>query len=416
VTSVAGALRLSLAVALAVAAMPPPAVAATRAPAAADRCLGHARLSLDGFPRQSLRPAFYFAAEGAGRAAFRVQRNGHDCSGEAASVRYGTRSGTAEVGADFGAVSGRATLYDPVHGRGPSTKTDWVRLKDDGVREPPVESVSVGLGNPSVGVLEYPSSAALYILDDDGARARIAFGSRRAGHVEGARLRLPVLRAGGASRAATVRYTVGPGRSPAARRGSDYDAPARGVLKFAPGQRVGSIALRIEADARAEPDENIRLALKGRRVARPRAMRLTVSDRVDLTPPRTRFHHPKHGFKYRRGDYRIREIHSFTGDGGGSGVVRTQLALRRNYKSGACAWWGGKRWRFGPCNKKRWLGMRVYERGYFYFYRLARLKPSAGTSIRSYSAFTRAWDRRGNREKRFVVGRNANTFEVVARR
>jgi hypothetical protein len=105
----------------------------------------------------------------------------------------------------------------------------------------------------------------------------------------------------------------------------------------------------------------------------------------------------------------------FTNDVGDSGVERMTLALRRNASGGGCAWWNGNRFVPGSCSEPRWLRMRAYEAGWFYYYRLDPLGPSVGSRIRNYTAFAQGVDAAGNVEEDFIDGRNRNTFEVTRR-
>jgi hypothetical protein len=103
-------------------------------------------------------------------------------------------------------------------------------------------------------------------------------------------------------------------------------------------------------------------------------------------------------------------VHIFTEDTGGAGVVASEFALRRNMKKGDCAWWSGRKFKKGGCDKERWLKTGQYEPDFFYI-RVKELDPSVGP-IDTYTAYSRAIDGAKNLETSFEVGRNENTFEV----
>jgi hypothetical protein len=58
--------------------------------------------------------------------------------------------------------------------------------------------------------------------------------------------------------------------------------------------------------------------------------------------------------------------------------------------------------------------MKYYPSLDWWYYRLDPLRPTVGTKIRSYTAFSRARDGAGHVESKLVRGRNMNTFEVKA--
>jgi hypothetical protein len=361
---------------------------------------------LDGFPREGRARPVYYAVEGHATVSFVVRRGGHDCSGRAASVRYIGVDVTARSGADYAEVRGKAVLNDP-HVRPPWFKEVPVPVVDDRRVEAGIEKATIRLRRPTGAVLGSPHSAPLYIVDDDARRTGISFAERSYRQGRGRSfVAIPVFRSGDGSESASARYV--------ARRGRKSVRLARGRVVFAPGERIQ--LLRFSLGRRADRRSTaVRVSLRGRDVVRPSSTSVVVTG-SDGVPPASRFHHPKNGRRYPHNDYRVREIHVFTKDAGGSKVARAHLALRRRKTNGSCAWWNGRRFRRGACADKSWVRMRVYEAGYFYFYRIHSLRPSVGTRIRDYTSFSRAVDRAGNRERRFERGRNANTFEVAGRR
>jgi len=363
-----------------------------------------ATMYLDGFPREASSRPFYYARESDSSMPFLVRRGGHDCSGQAATVRYSSVDATARAGSDYMPVAGRAVLNDP-HVRPPSSKEVDVRILNDGRVETGVKKATIRLSRPRGARLGAPHNAPLYIVDDDAAEPRISFGERAYRQRQGSSLAVPVFRSGDGARSASIRYVV--------RRARSGLLVARGRLVFGPGEHVKVVTFSLQKSA-AGGRATVRITLRGSQVVRPSAARVTVAG-SDRAPPSSRFHHPKNGRRYGHNDYRVREIHVFTDDRGGSKVVRAQLALRKRRTNGSCSWWNGHRFRRGSCSGKRWLRMRVYEPGFFYYYRIGTLKPSIGTRVAHYTAFARAVDGAGNKEDAMERGRNANTFEIGRR-
>jgi len=216
-----------------------------------------------------------------------------------------------------------------------------------------------------------------------------------------------------------VHYTVAPG-SPAPTPGVDYNVGSDNPLQpddfTHAGGRVAFITIRILNDQIDEPDENITITLDdgpGYAVEGERATTtLSILDQgVDHVAPVTRFHHPRQGLKYRRADYRIREFHTYYKEDG-SGMARAHLALRRKMENGRCAWWGGGTFKPGPCGKKVWKPMKHDEGNFLFYYRFKPLRPTVGTKIKSYRAWTRGRDWAGNMETKFKQGRNLSTFWI----
>jgi hypothetical protein len=261
----------------------------------------------------------------------------------------------------------------------------------------------------------------VYIVDADGpprSTLEPGAGSTVFEHVEAGRIRMPVFLAGPSP--TSVGFSVAPEGPTGAAPGEDFtctpDCPGgNGSLSVGPA-RFGFIQINFVKDDRAEPNERIRLTLTSRS---PVEETSTVIEIIDLSndrsAPVSRFHHPKQGLKYTRGDYRIREMHTFTGDVGVAGVDRVQIALRMKKDGGACGWWRGARFRSGECEDMRWLPMKYDATGELYFYRIKALKSTVGTAIKNYTAWTRATDHAGNVESSFQRGRNLSTFKVRRR-
>jgi Calx-beta domain-containing protein len=372
----------------------------------------HISLWLTGLPAEATAThPFYFAAEDAGSGRFQVLGGAHVCN-ESASVRYSTDGGTATASADFEPRAGRAN-FTIVH-----TSDPWnvdVPILPDADVEAPVESFRVALSRPRNGSLRIPSEAPFHIIDVDGEdRATLAPEPYLVSEFDGI-VGIAVFRAGPATSSVNVAYQVDATGTQPATPGEDFTISSANPLSFGPGQRVKLIQIAIANDGVPEADETLRISLTGPSPGAVTETTMTIDGEIDASPPRSRFHHPRMGWEYAPQDYRIREIHVFTGDGDDSGVVRLDLALRRNFTSGACSWWGGERFRRGDCTEPEWVRMRAYEPGWFYYYRIDPLAPSMGTRTKSYTAFARGTDAAGNVEDEFIAGRNENTFEVQRR-
>jgi len=290
-----------------------------------------------------------------------------------------------------------------------------VTVVGDPAPEAMLESATVELTGVQGGYLSYPTTAALHMVDDDGPTARVA--------LDGAAVHrqletfnqggVAVFRAGSAADTTAVSYSVSPGPGRAAKKGDDYKAAETGTLTFAPGDRIEMIPITLVNDRRTESEENLTVTLTGAEggaIDGTASRTFTILDNEEPNAPISLFHHPRNRWKYKSKDYRIREIHVFTEDRGGSGVTRADFALRRNLQSGGCSWWKGKRWKSKSCNKEIWNKMGMYEPDFF-FIRVPALQPSRG-SIETYTAFSRATDGAGNKEQRFEKGRNFNTFDI----
>lgn len=376
---------------------------------------GHIAATLSDFPSEAVSSPFYWGTEDGGQVTFVLRAIGDDCTPTAVSIGYQTKDASATAPADYLPASGqRVVTTDPTHG-GNDRQPVPVTVTSDVIPEAVIKSAVVELtGVQGGGHLSAPTSAALHIIDDDGPAARIA--------LDGAAVQrqletyyyagVAVFRGGSASGTTTVTYTVEPGPAPNAQPGADYRAES-GSLTFAPGDRVEMVPITLVNDRDTETEEHLTVTLTGAEggiIDGTSSTTFTILDNEGTGAPESLFHHPRNKWKYRAKDYRIREIHVFTKDIGGSGVVGAEMALRRNLKSGRCSWWAGKRWKKRSCNEELWKKMGTYEADFFYI-RLPELKPSRG-AIRSYTALSRAIDGAGNREQRFQPGRNANTFDV----
>lgn len=102
----------------------------------------------------------YGVGESSGTATITVTRSGGSASG--VTVSYATSDGTATAGSDYQAASGTLTF-----GAGETSKTFDVTILADGAGEAN-ETVVLTLSAPGGGgSLGSPSSATLYVVDDD---------------------------------------------------------------------------------------------------------------------------------------------------------------------------------------------------------------------------------------------------------
>jgi len=135
-------------------------------------------------------------------------------------------------------------------------------------------------------------------------------------------------------------------------------------------------------------------------------------------PPTGRLHHPKHEFKYPQNHPLVREFHLFTASSDDDfPVFKTELALRKRFKSGRCTWWDGGRFVAGSCSSLRW-SERLFKKVApdFFEYRIQELPLSVGKSsgVRDYKLWSRAWDEAGQ-DSLLLVGRNVSRFDVIKR-
>jgi Calx-beta domain-containing protein len=387
------------------------------APAAAACATGHITVSLSAFPPEAVSRSFYYAAEpdmGSTGAPFTVRTFGDDCSFPSIGVDYATSGGSAQAGADYQPTSGRVELILPIHDQ--ATQQVAVPVNSDADVESVVESTDILLSNPSGARLIDPFTAPLFIIDVDGS-TRVAFDGALYSQSESSpSVRIPVFRGGAATGPSTVSYSISAAGTAPATPGADFAAASPGTINFGPGERVKTIDFSLVNDDAAEPPETLTISLSGAEVVAPNMTTFTILDNEEGIAPSSKFHHPRHRWRYPYNDYRLREMHVFTTDEqGGSGVVQVEVALRRRSMSGKCAWWNGKRFRGGDCSEKVWHRMKAYEPGFFYYYRIKALGPSVNTHVRNYTAYARATDGAGNVENVLQVRRNRNTFEVKQR-
>jgi Calx-beta domain len=362
-------------------------------------------------PEAQTTTQLFYASDGQASGSFNVQWTGFSCGRHLpVNAEYSDVPGSATEPADYGVPSGQRTPDVCDVGCALTQATISFPITIDGLAEPVTELFTITLSNPQGGSIDTPSSAPFVLVDADGS-PRVAFDDLKYEQSESYEtLSVAVWRAGSVSTPTTVTYTVGPGSSNPATVNEDYRVVSPNPLVFNPGDRVELITLSIVNDKLGEGDETVLLELQG--AVPPTTKTVTILDNEESVRPTSRLHHPRHGWRYRKSDFRIREVHVFANDEGGAGVVGAQLGLRRNMKGGECQWLTNKGWQKRECSNREWLHMHYETSGDLWLHRVRQLKSSVGTRIKSYTAFSRAIDGAGNVEKEFKEKRNANTFEV----
>jgi hypothetical protein len=392
------ALILVLSLAGGVLTVVPPAVACANS---------HIRFTLAGFPPEGLSRVLYFVPETSSSTTFTIVAGGDACS-ETALVTYAATGGTADSG-DYQLTPKMESFFLPPHET--ATKTVSTTISNDSADEAHVESIQIGLSNPQNAVLGNPSTARILIIDDDG-QTRVGF--EGAEHIQSesvSALRIPVFLAGPGP--GSVDFSIAPDPAAPATPGDDFQGPTTGTLNLSTADRVGTIDVTIVNDTVGEAPESFLISLGGPVAPGAAQMKVTILDNEEADPPSSRIHHPRHKWRYKKSDYRIREVHVFTTDNpGGSGVVGAEFGLRRNMMNGGCVWLTKGGWQKKDCQNREWLGTKWDPTGELWRLKLKQLKSSVGTRIKNYTAFSRAIDGAGNVENDFAHKRNDNTFEV----
>lgn len=345
-----------------------------------------------------------FVSESDGLGSVVLQRCCHGTS--SASVDAVTEGGTATPGEDFTETSTTITFTSAVE-----TASFDVPIVDDETIES-IETVGVMVRNPTLNTTLGPSQAMISVIDDDGPSRFSFFRTVIESYENYGRMELVVIRSGDASLAASVGYTTSDGT---AESGSDYTTSS-GSLSFQPGQRVKRSIIPVTNDRLTEGTEEFAVTLDtpaGGNLSEPSTVTARILDdetpASDTTPPVSYFHQPLHGETYRAGQ--IRDILAFADDYG-TGVKRVHIALMAKKTNGSCAWFGRPQKDFGrgSCSKKVWMRFTTDET---VVYRLPQqLRPSRGTKIRFYKAWSRGVDEIGNVETAFDRFRNVSRFEV----
>jgi hypothetical protein len=386
----------------------------------------HGRVYLTGFTGGHEVGSSFYASVEDNPATATIASTPGDCEpgGAVATASYETQDGSATGGEDYEPRTGTTEqMCNDVHpgfcpAGIPTTRSVDVSIDGgDGPDARAVESLEFRLtGGANNGLLP-PWAAPIHIIDAQGSpRGSLEPTVDGAGVVTYSRsesfdkILIPVFLAGTAS-SGSVGYTVEPDPAAPATPGDDFQVVSPNPLPVGP-DRVGFIEIAIVNDTLAEAPESVVITLGGT-VDGPPSTTFTILDNEEFEPPRSRLHHPRHKWRYKKSDFRIREVHVFTSDNpGGSGVVAAQFALKRTKKNGSCQWRTKGGWQAKDCQNRQWVEMK-YDQGADLFYvRLKQLKSSVKTKIKNYTAFSRAIDGAGNVEKDFANKRNENTFEV----
>ena len=389
---------------------------------------------------------FYMVGESQGEAKLMVTITPSGCvpGGTRGRVDYATQDLVAAATQDYAARSGTTVTMcndSPGHveqycGQSPPAPPPSVAVNvpiaDDTQVETALEPFLFKLtgGTSSTdppGGVGTPGEAPVYIVDNDG-QLRFSLEPTRNGtsvvtysRIEGYSIEIPVFRAGPAQEMATVSYSVTSIGENVAVAGTDYILPSPQQVDFPANERFSFIRINVPHDFVIDGDKMLEIELEGNVVGpSPRATTLVLEDNAvvvgDETPPETKFHHPRQGLVYKRGDYRLRTIHVFDQLGD---AKRVQIALAKRTEDNRCSWFTKGRWKRGACDAPVWLSTEILPypfKGRDLYHRdFPALKPTTGTWVKNYQAWSRAWDEAGNPEDTFTKGRNRNTFRVSRR-
>ena len=175
-------------------------------------------------------------------------------SAEAVTVDYATSAVTTVAGVDYTVAIGTLSFAP-----GETEKTISVSVIGDTVDEAD-ETLALRLGNAKGAVLSggvASLSAIGTITDDDATTLSIAAASVPEGDAGTSTLTFTVTLSAASTEAATVDYATADGTAVA---GADY-TPARGTLRFAPGETEKTISVSVIGDTVDEVDETLALRL-----------------------------------------------------------------------------------------------------------------------------------------------------------
>jgi hypothetical protein len=174
-------------------------------------------------------------------------------SGYIVTVNYDLADGTASTPSDYTDVSG-SLIFSP----GQTTRTFSVPINDDPSDEP-TETVNLSLSGPSNANLAAPSSATLYILDNDGLPTVSFSSSSYKVDEDAATVNIQLTLSPAVALTVTVDYLTSDGSAVA---GSDY-VTTSGSITFNPGVASRTITIPISDDDEVEGDEDFSLNLSG---------------------------------------------------------------------------------------------------------------------------------------------------------
>ena len=367
---------------------------------------------------------------------------------------------------------------EPPRSTNPGTRPLPVTLASNSVTDEAVRSLQVELTGGKIWGDQHPPNGTawglnntsflgrrrtLHIVDDDGparfsleptlsdASEAVAYSRNEFG--SSIDVWLPVFRAGSQATATTVDYElVGSGEhpsteGPAGAAGTDFTDLTNGTVEFPAtatnpplggdtGPRMSWIKIRLNRDFVGEEPETFDVNLLGHNneggATSTTFTILDSDDGPDNGPPpgpemhpKGKLHHPKLNFKYPQNYPYLNEIHLFTANAKGVGerhpdyetkwrVLFADLAIRKRFKSGKCAWWRGSGFKPGGCNSKHWFRMKKGGGEDYFLYRVKKHMPvSVGKSnVRDYKVWSRWFDASAN-ESTLRTGANRNLFEVT---
>lgn len=255
-------------------------------------------MALGPFHAQTTPPLFY-GVDDAVSGSFNVQWTGFTCGGTySVTAAYADAPGSATEPADYTMSAGRTP---PVGVVGPPGQEDVAfPIANEGSPEQVAESFTIVLSEPAGGSIDAPPSAPFVLVDADGATARVAFDDLPYSQTETFNtLVVPVWLAGSAA-GAVVPYTVGPGPGAGATPNDDFTVMSPNPLVFSGGDRVELITLSVVNDTLSEGDEAVQIDLQG--AVSPSSKVVTIQDNEENVAPTSRIHHPRHKWRYKKGD------------------------------------------------------------------------------------------------------------------
>jgi Calx-beta domain len=359
----------------------------------------------------------YFVATESAGGEFFVWRDGDNCvDGEHTRVWYSTQNATTDPGDLSLSPPGPINLYAPTD---PGSGSNFRRI-------------DVNVGGPIVGVEkatgridkaehsgqdipEYNAkSRPIYLLDTDGS-AGFAFGEAALRGSEGLTAVIPVFRTGPVTASGSVQFEIEP---MTATPGDDYTVPSSTTVNFAGTSRTGNVSIPIKADGIKDPDEQFRIRLVGGTGPQSEVVVTIVDTTLRDLRPKGRLHHPKQSFKYPQNYPWLNEIHIFTSsaDDVRAPVTKAQLAIRKRWKGGSCAWWSPTGFRRGSCEQMNWFGRGIKNPAENYFKYKIKQKLPLSVGSKSNVDDYKIWGRWYDGEDRVSIlrkGRNMNRFEVI---
>lgn len=287
---------------------------------------------------------YYWAVEGT-QAGFRITRASDDCSGDPSRAYFRTVDGTALSNQDFSPAEGWSNnLYDPDPSHRPPGTTYFqdvsYSVHANSGPEPVVESALVRFTGYDNAFGGNPSEAPFYFVDNQ--TPGFAFAEASYSHSEwGPKMPVPVFRGGPATTSQTVNFGVeGTGTNPAV-EGENFEVNGTKSLTFAAGERVKVIDFSVINNRQPDGNRTFKVSLEGQTAQNETEITLVDAGGAPPVKPHSRFHHPRQGWKYQRGDFRIREIHTFAFDNGGPEIGWAKFGLRKKLRNGRCSWWTG---------------------------------------------------------------------------